>query len=68
MITLRKPTTSLFVDRASQQWVVLDADGNFWILPNAEDCWDQRQPFEPTADTNLEPIPGHYKSLLGLPF
>jgi hypothetical protein len=60
---------TLFVHRASQQWVVLDQDGDFWILPsNNESPWDQRQPFTPTEENELEPIPGHYKYLLGLPF
>jgi hypothetical protein len=59
---------TLFVDRSSQQWVVLDADGNFWIVPSVEDNpWDQRQPFHPTEQTALEAVPGHYKSMLGLP-
>jgi hypothetical protein len=59
---------TLFVRRASQQWVVLDPEGNFWILPSVENPWDQRQPFYPTEETDLEPVPGHYKYILGLPF
>ena len=31
-----------------------------------EDPWDQRQPFYPTEETELEPVPGHYKYMLGL--
>ena len=68
MIVVRKQRVSLYVDRASQQWVVLDPEGNFWILPTAPNPWDQRQPFSPTEETELEPIPGHYKYVLGLPF
>ena len=68
MLTLRKNVVTLFVDRSSQQWIVLDHEGNFWIVPNdLEKSWDQRQPFYPTEDTVLEPVPGHYKSMLGLP-
>jgi hypothetical protein len=59
---------SLFVRRASQQWVVQDPDGNFWLLPSVENPWDERQPFFPTEENELEPVPGHYKYMLGLPF
>ncbi|MFL5339578.1 MAG: hypothetical protein ACJ8F7_05360 [Gemmataceae bacterium] len=58
---------SLYVDRDSQQWIVLDPDGNFWLVPSDTDNpWDQRQPFYPTDATELEPVPGHYKYMLGL--
>lgn len=67
MMTSHKPVLALFVDRGNQQWVVRDGEGNFWILPAGDDPWDQRQPFQLTDDTDLEPVPGHYKSLLGLP-
>jgi hypothetical protein len=64
----RKLKFALFVDRSSQQWIVLDPQGLFWVVPvEEEDAWDQRQPFCPTDDTVLEPIPGHYKYMLGLP-
>lgn len=59
---------ALFVRRSSQQWVVLDPEGNFWIVPSGENAWDRRQPFSPTEESELEPVPGHYKYLLGLPF
>jgi hypothetical protein len=68
MRTLRKQGTTLSVDRSSQQWIVLDQEGNFWIVPSAENPWDHRQPFQPSGGTDLEPIPGHYKSMLGIPF
>jgi hypothetical protein len=68
MFAVRKQKAELYVDPLSQQWVVLDPDGNFWILPSVENPWDQRQPFFPTEATELEPIPGHYKYMLGLPF
>jgi len=68
MLTLRKNVVTLFVDRFSQQWIVLDPEGNFWIVPSDnENPWDQRQPFTPTEETELEPVPGHYKYMLGLP-
>ncbi|NLX97183.1 MAG: hypothetical protein GXY83_13495 [Rhodopirellula sp.] len=68
MTTLGKQVVALFVDRSSQQWVVRDPEGRFWTLPSALDSWDQRQPFYPTYETDLEPVPGHYRDLLGLPF
>jgi hypothetical protein len=46
---------------------VLDQSGRFWVLPNVENPWDQRQPIYPTEDMELEPIPGHYRYMLGLP-
>jgi hypothetical protein len=68
MLTFRKDAATLFVDRSSQQWIVMDPDGNFWIVPSdAENPWDQRQPYNPTEQTELEPVPGHYKYMLGLP-
>jgi len=63
-----KQAVGLFVDRTYPQWIVRDPEGNFWILPSVEYPWDQRQPFHPTAETDLEPVPGHYKDLLNLPF
>ncbi len=68
MITLRKRVTGLYVDRLSQQWIVRDPDGNFWLVPSVDHPWDHRQPFQPTEETDLEPVPGHYIDMLGLPF
>jgi hypothetical protein len=68
MISVRKRVAVLFVDRSCQQWVVQDPEGNFWLLPAVDNPWSQRQPFHPTEETELEPIPGHYKDMLGLPF
>ena len=68
MMTLTKKVWDLYVDRSSQQWIVRDLEGNFWIIPSVENSWDHRQPFELTEDANLEPIPGHYKYMLDLPF
>ena len=62
-----KRVVALYVDRASQQWVVRDADGNFWSLPSTDNPWDERQPFTPAEGTALEPVPGHYRYMLGLP-
>jgi len=68
MITLRKQVVSLYVERSNQRWVVLDRDGNYWVVPSDEaNPWSQRQPFYRTEETELEPVPGHYKYMLGLP-
>jgi len=67
MLRVRTPKVTLYVDRSRQQWVVLDQSGRFWVLPNVENPWDQRQPIYPTEDMELEPIPGHYRYMLGLP-
>jgi len=65
MIAVRK--LSLYIDRSNQQWIVRDPDGNYWTVPSDDNPWDHRQPFYPTEETELEPIPGHYKYTLGLP-
>lgn len=67
MVPERKPTTGLYVDRASGQWVVRDTEGNFWTLPCTATPWDSRRPFSPAEETDLEAVPGHYKFMLGLP-
>jgi hypothetical protein len=59
---------ALFVERSSQQWVVRDPEGNFWVLPSVQNPWDHRQPFYPNEETELESVPGHYIHMLGLPF
>jgi hypothetical protein len=68
MNTGTKRMVALFVERLHQQWVVRDPEGNFWLLPAVDDPWGQRQPFTPTPETELEPVPSHYTSLLGFPF
>jgi hypothetical protein len=67
MLGVRKREVALYVDKASQQWVVRDLEGNFWSLPSTENPWDGRQPFAPAQETELEPVPGHYKYMLGIP-
>lgn len=66
-LMVRKPMTTLMVDRSSQQWIVRDPNGNFWALSQSADAWNQRQPFQPTEESTLEPVPGHYKHFLGVP-
>lgn len=57
---------ALYVDRTTKQWVVRDPEGKLWSLAAGENPWDERQPFTPAEETDLEPVPGHYKYLLGL--
>jgi hypothetical protein len=68
MPTGRKQVTGIYVDRSTGSWVVRDADGNLWVLPLTDNPWDDRRPFSPAEEAELEPVPGHYKNLLGLPF
>jgi hypothetical protein len=66
MLTVRKQATAIYVDRSTGQWIVRDADGNYWILPATDTPWEDRQPFSLAEETELEQIPGHYKYMLGL--
>jgi hypothetical protein len=68
MPSARKQALTLFADRSGQRWIVLDAEGNFWELPEGHDPWQHRQRFYPGDEMDLDLIPGHYKSMLGLPF
>ena len=68
MMTSIKRISAIYVDRTIQQWVVRDIDGNFWSLPPTEHPWDDREPFHPTEESDLEPVPGHYRYMLDLPF
>ena len=67
MIYETKSTVAIYVDRSRQHWVVRDGDGNFWLLPSTENPWEDREPFHPTEETELEPVPKHYRSMLDLP-
>ena len=68
MTTDSKQRAAVFVERTYQQWIVRDPEGNFWLLPVVEKPWGHRQPFYPTPDMDLEPVPRHYHYLLDLPF
>jgi hypothetical protein len=67
MPTVGKQVVALYVDRSSGQWIVRDSEGNFWSVPATDNPWDDRRPFAPAEDTELEPVPGHYRHMLGLP-
>jgi len=61
-----QPGTSLYVDRnLPSYWIVRDRDGAFWMVSPGE-AWEHRQPYVPSESTRLEPVPSHYKYLLGL--
>jgi hypothetical protein len=66
MIAVRERVTS-YVDRSNRRWVARDPDRNIWLLPTTHSPWDDRQPFSPAEATELEPVPGHYRYVLGLP-
>ena len=69
LISATRSKAAIFVDRAcTGHWIVRDPEGSFWIVPSVENAWECRRPFQPTEETDLEAIPGHYKSMLGLPF
>jgi hypothetical protein len=68
MMTVRNQVVRIYVDRTTQKWIVRDAEGSFWVLPMTDTPWDDRQPFSPAEETELEPVPGHYKYMLGLPY
>jgi hypothetical protein len=69
MISSPRPKAAIYVDRAcTEHWVVRDPEGNYWIVPSVADAWERRRPFEPTDQTELEAVPGHYRFMLGLPF
>ena len=63
-----KSAVAIYVDRATQQWIVRDAEDNFWAVPSMDDAWEHRIKFHPSEESDLEPIPAHYKYLLRLPF
>ena len=68
-MTVRKELVAVFADRVSRQWIVRDPEGNFWVVPpSKKDPWDHRRPFQPSEEMELQPVPGHYKDTLGLPF
>jgi hypothetical protein len=67
MTLLKRQTVAAFVDRSSRQWIVHDREGMFWVVPANEEGWNQRQPFTPTEESELEPVPAHYRYMLGVP-
>jgi hypothetical protein len=69
MVSAPSRLAGIFVDRAcTEHWIVRDPEGKFWIVPSIENAWESRRPYVITEETDLETIPGHYRSMLGLPF
>ena len=68
MLTARTRVVAIYVDRATGRWVVRDADGSLWVLPPHDHPWADRRPFSPAEESELEPVPVHYKYMLGLPY
>ena len=63
----RKPSSTLYVDRFTRQWVVRDPEGRFWTVPGDDSARaTPRERFFPTEETELQPVPGHYKHMLGI--
>ena len=54
------------VDKLSGQWIVRDPKGEFWLPPSVKDAGDERVPYEPAEEMDLERIPGHHQDTLGL--
>jgi hypothetical protein len=67
MVTERTRAVAVYADRAGGRWVVRDAAGDFWALPHTDDPWRDREAVEIADGAELEPVPGHYRGLLGLP-
>jgi len=68
MIATEPRVIGLYVAKACpEHWIVRDHEGRFWMVPPGQDSWQRRQPFHPAEEVELEPIPGHYKYVLGLP-
>jgi hypothetical protein len=67
MLTTRKPVVAIYVDRAGGRWIVRDSEGNYWELPPTDAPWEDRRPYHPDEDDELEVVPGHYGYLLRLP-
>jgi hypothetical protein len=61
-----KAAVTLYADKTARQWIVRDRDGKFWVLPLGDDPWENRQPFDVSEDVELEPMPGHYRYMLGI--
>lgn len=58
---------SLYVDKGlPDHWIVRDTDGRFWIVPTVVGAWKKREPFQPSEDAELQPVPAHYLYMLDI--
>lgn len=62
-----KQRIHLFVDKTSLQWIAREEDGSYWVLTSRENPWEHRQAVRSIDQLQLEPVPGHYKHMLGIP-
>jgi hypothetical protein len=68
MVEMEKLVVSLYVTKSRPaHWIVRDQHGRFWVVPPGENSWNRREPYDLTEETELEPVPGHYKYMLDLP-
>jgi hypothetical protein len=67
MRRLTSRVVAFYVGRATRRRVVRDVQGRLWRWPLIDIPWDEGQPFTPAEGTELEPVPGHSKHVLGLP-
>ena len=68
MITTESSVVGLYVAKTCpEHWIAWTTRADSGWSRLAENPWERRQPFQWTEDTELEPIPGHYKYVLGLP-
>jgi len=66
MIGAESSIVGLYVDRSCpEHWIVRDHRGRFWMVPPGENSWERRRPFRPAEEAELEPIPSHYKYMIG---
>ena len=57
MKAANKSLASLFVDRSSPEYsIVLDPNGEFWLAPPVPSPWENRRPFCPSDNMDLERI------------
>lgn len=56
----------LFADKVQGRWIVCDEKGIYWVLAG-ENTWEQRQQITLNDEIDLQPVPGHYKRMLGVP-
>jgi hypothetical protein len=59
MLAVGRQILTIYVDRASEQWIVRDGKGSLSVVPSGEIARERRELFEPTDDFELEPILGH---------
>lgn len=64
---ITKQRIRLYVDRVSLRWIARDEDGSFWALAQNDNPWEHRQAIQSTDQLQLEPVPGHYIHMLGIP-